>query len=96
MIGLAEVFEIEEALRDFVYSDLYFASLRLFQVMSYPTENPGKIIIPALEDAICENMKLNTLEKVKNSLINQEFVVKVPSDVAEKAKHAIDRMLEVS
>lgn len=59
-------------------------------------ENPGKIIIPALEDAICENMKLNTLEKVKNSLINQEFVVKVPSDVAEKAKHAIDRMLEVS
>ena len=41
-------------------------------------------------------MKLHTLEKVKNSLINQEFVVKVPADVAEKAKNAIDRMLEIS
>jgi quinolinate synthase len=59
-------------------------------------ENPDKNIIPALEDAICENMKLHTLEKVKNSLINQEFVVKVPSEIAEKAKHAIDRMLELS
>ncbi len=59
-------------------------------------ENPDKIILPALEEAICENMKLNTLEKVKNSLIKQEFVVKVPSDVAKHAKHAIERMLEES
>ena len=59
-------------------------------------ENPDKNIIPALEEAICENMKLHTLEKVKNSLINQEFVVKVPEVLAEKAKNAIDRMLEIS
>ena len=59
-------------------------------------ENPDKIIIPALEDAICETMKLHTLEKVKNSIINEEFVVKLPLDVAEKSKHAIDKMLEVS
>ena len=59
-------------------------------------ENPDKIIIPALEDAICETMKLHTLEKVKNSIINGEFVVKLPLDVAEKSKHAIDKMLEVS
>ena len=59
-------------------------------------ENPDKIIIPALEDAICETMKLLTLEKVKNSIINQEFIVKVPLDVAEKSKQAIDKMLEVS
>ena len=59
-------------------------------------ENPDKIIIPALEDAICETMKLLTLEKVKNSIINEEFVVKLPLDVAEKSKHAIDKMLEVS
>ncbi len=59
-------------------------------------ENPNKIIIPALQDAICENMKLHTLEKVKNSLINQEFVVKVPLKIAERAKIAIDRMLEIS
>jgi len=59
-------------------------------------ENPDKIIIPALEDAICETMKLHTLEKVKNSIINEEFVVKLPLDVAEKSKHAIDKMLDVS
>lgn len=59
-------------------------------------ENPDKNIIPALQDAICENMKLHTLEKVKNSLINQEFVVKVPLEIAERAKIAIDRMLEIS
>lgn len=59
-------------------------------------ENPGKIIIPALKDAICENMKLTNLTKVKNSLINKEFEVKVPKEIAEKAKIAIDRMLEAS
>ena len=59
-------------------------------------ENPDKNFIPALEEAICENMKLHTLEKVKNSLLNKEFVVKVPTDVAEKAKIAIDMMLKVS
>ncbi|ADZ08806.1 Quinolinate synthase A [Methanobacterium lacus] len=59
-------------------------------------ENPGKTFIPALDDALCETMKLHTLEKVKNSLLNQEFVVKVPEDIAKKAKTAIDRMLDVS
>jgi len=59
-------------------------------------ENPAKTFIPALEEAICENMKLHTLEKVKNSLLNQENVVKVPSEIAKKSKTAIDRMLEVS
>jgi quinolinate synthase len=59
-------------------------------------ENPDKTIIPALKDAICENMKLTDLHKVKNSLINQEFEVKVPKVIAEKAKVAIDRMLKAS
>jgi len=59
-------------------------------------ENPDKTIIPALKDAICENMKLTNLDKVKNALINQEFEVKVPRVTAEKAKVAIDRMLKAS
>jgi quinolinate synthase len=59
-------------------------------------ENPDKTIIPALKEAICENMKLTDLTKVKNSLINQEFEVKVPIEIAEKAKLAIDRMLKES
>jgi quinolinate synthase len=59
-------------------------------------ENPDKTIIPALKDAICENMKLTNLYKVKNALINQEFEVMVPKVTAEKAKVAIDRMLKAS
>ena len=41
-------------------------------------------------------MKLTDLNKVKNALINQEFEVKVPKVIGEKAKIAIDRMLKVS
>ncbi len=59
-------------------------------------ENPNKIIIPALKEAICENMKLTNLSKVKNSLINQEFEVKVQKEIAEKSKIAIERMLKAS
>jgi quinolinate synthase len=59
-------------------------------------ENPDKIIYPLLDEAICENMKLHTLEKVHNSLINEEFQVTVPEETANKARIAVERMLEVS
>jgi len=41
-------------------------------------------------------MKLHTLEKVKNSLLNEEFLVTVDKKIGEKARKAVDRMLEVS
>lgn len=59
-------------------------------------ENPDKTIIPALSEAICKTMKLHTLEKIKNSLLNEEFVVKVDEDIADKARSAVKRMIEVS
>lgn len=59
-------------------------------------ENPDKTILPLLSEAICENMKLHTLEKVKNSLLNEEFLVIVDEKIGEKAKKAVDRMIEVS
>ncbi len=55
-----------------------------------------KETIPLLSEAICENMKLHTLEKVRNSLINEEFAVTVPDDIAERAIRAVKRMIEVS
>jgi len=58
-------------------------------------ENPDKPILPLLSEAICENMKLHTLEKVKNSLLNEEFLVMVDEKIGEKAKKAVDRMIEV-
>jgi quinolinate synthase len=59
-------------------------------------ENPDKTILPLLSEAICENMKLHTLEKVKNSLLNEEYMITVDEKIADKAKKAVERMLEVS
>ncbi|MEN4069780.1 MAG: quinolinate synthase NadA, partial [Methanobacterium sp.] len=49
-----------------------------------------------LSEAICKTMKLHTLEKVKNSLLNEEFVVTVDEKIANKARSAVERMIEVS
>ncbi|MFL6324648.1 MAG: quinolinate synthase NadA [Nitrososphaeraceae archaeon] len=58
-------------------------------------ENPNKEFIPIKEDAICKYMKKINLEKVHNSLADMVYEVKVPANIAEKAKLSIDRMLAV-
>ncbi len=58
-------------------------------------ENPRKTFIPATEQAICPRMKLITLETVLWSLENMEHRIIVPEEIREKAKNAVDRMLEV-
>lgn len=57
--------------------------------------NPNKEFYPASENSVCEYMKMITIEKLYNSLLNEQFEVKVPSDLAEKAKLPIMRMLEI-
>jgi quinolinate synthase len=59
-------------------------------------ENPDKEFIPIKQDAVCKYMKKITLEKVYNSLAHNVYEVKVPKDIADKAKLAIDRMLSIS
>jgi len=59
-------------------------------------QNPGKKFIPASEKAECEYMKMITLEKVYDSLLNEENVVTVPKETADKARLAIERMLAIS
>ncbi|HET7389414.1 MAG TPA: quinolinate synthase NadA [Nitrososphaeraceae archaeon] len=58
-------------------------------------ENPNKEFIPLKEDAVCKYMKKISLEKVYNSLVNDIYEVKVPANIAEKAKLSIDRMLSI-
>jgi quinolinate synthase len=57
--------------------------------------NPEKTFIPASKDSICQYMKLNTLEKIVLSLENLQVEVKVPSDLAQRAKLPIERMLAI-
>jgi len=59
-------------------------------------EIPNKEFIPAKTDAICKQMKLHTLEKVYEVLKKEDKVVKVPEDIAERAKKAIIKMMELS
>ena len=59
-------------------------------------ESPAKVFFPAAEEASCEFMKLNTLEKLLWSLEDLEYKVVVPEEIARKGRIAIQRMLEIS
>ena len=59
-------------------------------------DNPGKTFIPASEKAECQYMKMITLEKVYDALVNEKNVVTVPKKIADKARLAINRMLAIS
>jgi quinolinate synthase len=58
-------------------------------------ENPGKKFIPLSENMICPNMKLTTLEDVREALDTMDPVVTVPEEVRVRAVRALDRMLAV-
>ena len=59
-------------------------------------ENPGKEFYPANVEAICPNMKKNTLEKVLWALQDMKNVVKIPPEITAKAKKAIERMVSIT
>jgi quinolinate synthase len=58
-------------------------------------ENPAKKFYPATDLAVCPNMKLTTLEKVLWSLEDMKTEIKVPPEIADKARLAIEKMLAV-
>ncbi|MDY0218781.1 MAG: quinolinate synthase NadA [Candidatus Cloacimonas acidaminovorans] len=57
---------------------------------------PEKSLIPLSSKAICKNMKKTTLENVYNALKYNQYVISVEPNTAQKARKAIDRMLELS
>ena len=59
-------------------------------------QNPDKTFVPASDKAECQYMKMITLEKVYDALVNEKNVVTVSKDIADKARLAINRMLEIS
>jgi len=80
----------ESSNRDFIIGTEVDMTTRI--KMEFPNKNP----IPLSREAICDPMKLHTLPRVKNSLLKEKHVVKVPDEIAKKAKRAVERMLEVS
>jgi quinolinate synthase len=56
-------------------------------------EVPGKTFQPVREGAVCRFMKMITLEKVRDSLRDWQYEVTVHSEIAARARGAIDRMI---
>ncbi len=56
---------------------------------------PDAQFIAASARGVCPNMKKTTLDKVVASLENMQYEVTVPSEIAVRARRALDRMVEV-
>jgi quinolinate synthase len=58
-------------------------------------ENPGKQFHLASRGLLCPNMKLTSLEDVRDSLANLAPVVTVPEEVRVRARAALDAMIRI-
>jgi quinolinate synthase len=65
--------------------------------MLYPLEMaaPDVDFIPANPEASCVYMKMITLEKLRDALRDMKFEVRVPPEIAERARLPIDRMVAI-
>jgi quinolinate synthase len=66
--------------------------------MLYPLreQNPGKRFIPVNRMAVCKYMKMITLPKLRDALIALAPVVRVPPEIAARARLPIERMVAIS
>jgi quinolinate synthase len=57
---------------------------------------PNKLFRPVNPEAVCEFMKTITLDRVLRSVETLEPEIRVPEEIARRARRAIDRMLDLS
>lgn len=57
--------------------------------------NPDKILIPADPNMVCADMKKTGLDDIVAALEEMKTIVKVPEDIAIKAKSAVEKMLAI-
>ena len=65
--------------------------------MLYPLQQaaPEARLIEANRMAFCRYMKMITLPKLRDSLRDLRFEVKVPEEIAERARMPIERMVAI-
>jgi len=56
-------------------------------------DNPEKRFVLAYEEAVCPNMKLNTLDRLYAALKQEKYAITVPESIAKKARKALEKML---
>ena len=59
-------------------------------------QNPDKRFYPIQKEQCCYDMKKVTLEKIRDCLRDETNEVQVDASVSEKAKQAMERMLELA
>jgi quinolinate synthase len=59
-------------------------------------ESPEKRFIPANEAAVCKYMKMITLPKLRDSLRELKYEVRVPAEIARRARLPIERMVSIN
>ena len=65
--------------------------------MLYPLQMaaPDVEFIPANAEASCQYMKMITLPKLRDALREMQFEVRVPEEIAVRARVPIDRMVAI-
>ena len=56
---------------------------------------PDAEFFPLSENAVCEYMKMITIENLFEALLHEQYEVKVPEEIAVKARLPIERMLKI-
>lgn len=59
-------------------------------------EFPNKVFYPASKTAICRGMKAITLESIYESLKEEKYEIILSEEIINRAKEAIQKMLEIS
>ena len=59
-------------------------------------DNPEKEFVLAYEEAVCPNMKLNTLDRLYTALKEEKYVITVPESIANRARKALEKMLALA
>ncbi len=97
-LPLVEVYSTEGMVREARQSksDKFLVATETGILHRMRKENPGKTFLPVKDDAVCQYMKTITLEKVYRSLRDIVYEVRVPVQVADKARLSIQRMLEIA
>ena len=59
-------------------------------------ERPDIEFILAYSEFVCDQMKMTTVDRLLKALEREQFEVEVPEEIAERARVAIEKMLEIS
>ncbi len=64
-------------------------------VLALQKELPEKTFYPAKEDFLCKDMKKNSLEALKNALLEEKNEIELDQDTLLAAKRALEKMIEL-